>query len=252
LWSDAADKRRFMRLPAGARIDTSDMDHWIFPVGTMFWKEFAMAGKPLETRLIARTGAGPRDYFMGAFVWNEAGTDARFVPDGMPNVLDSEHDVPSTKECGNCHNGEPGRILGASAVQLAALPAQLLTHAPAKPYVVPGEEAYAVALGYLHANCGHCHNANGVAWPDTGMDLRLRVAEASIASTAIYRSTVGVEMSDNKLRQQRIVAGDPLASGIHHRMSVRGPKIQMPPIATEQVDEQGLAAVETLIRALPQ
>src|SRR4051812_34870931 len=34
LWSDGASKRRWIRLPAGARIDTSDMDAWRFPVGT--------------------------------------------------------------------------------------------------------------------------------------------------------------------------------------------------------------------------
>lgn len=246
LWSDAADKRRFMRLPRGTRIDTSDMDHWVFPVGTMFWKEFAHDGKPLETRLIARVGDGPRDYFMGAFVWNEEGSDARYVPGGMPNVLGAAHDVPSSKECGNCHNGEPGRILGASAVQLG----QLVDYSPDEPYRAPGDDAAARALGYLHANCGHCHNTNGLAWPDTGMDLRLRVAEDTLETTAIYRSTVDIEMTDTKLRKQRIVTGDPNASGVYHRMSQRGPKTQMPPIATEQVDEEGLASVEAFILSL--
>jgi hypothetical protein len=176
---------------------------------------------------------------MGAFVWNEDGSDARLAPDGMPNVLGTEHDVPSTKACGNCHNGEPGRILGASAVQLAS-----------SQYVVPGDAVAASALGYLHANCGHCHNRSGVAWPDTDLDLRLRVADATLEATASYRSTVDVAMNDTKLRARRIVAGDPEASGVFHRMSVRGPKIQMPPIATELVDEQGLAAVEAFIGAL--
>src|SRR5512143_3104601 len=34
LWADGLVKRRFLDLPAGAKIDTSDMDHWDFPVGT--------------------------------------------------------------------------------------------------------------------------------------------------------------------------------------------------------------------------
>src|SRR6188472_1678937 len=40
LWSDGASKRRWVWLPPGTRIDTSDMDSWQFPVGTKFWKEF--------------------------------------------------------------------------------------------------------------------------------------------------------------------------------------------------------------------
>src|SRR5258708_4533493 len=40
LWADTASKRRWYKLPAGTQIDTTDMDHWVFPVGTKFWKEF--------------------------------------------------------------------------------------------------------------------------------------------------------------------------------------------------------------------
>lgn len=86
LWSDGADKRRFIALPAGAAIDTRDMDHWQFPVGTRFWKEFSRDGRRLETRLIERTGPGNEDYWMGAFLWDEDGKDATFVREGAANV----------------------------------------------------------------------------------------------------------------------------------------------------------------------
>src|SRR5688572_22461093 len=45
LWSDGASKRRWIRLPRGARIDTSDLDAWRFPVGTELFKEFWASGK---------------------------------------------------------------------------------------------------------------------------------------------------------------------------------------------------------------
>ncbi len=54
LWADGADKRRFLKLPPGTQIDTSDMDHWQFPVGTKVFKEFALNGQRLETRMIER------------------------------------------------------------------------------------------------------------------------------------------------------------------------------------------------------
>src|SRR5688572_15557345 len=34
LWSDGALKNRYIYLPPGTQIDTSDEDHWVFPAGT--------------------------------------------------------------------------------------------------------------------------------------------------------------------------------------------------------------------------
>ena len=70
LWSDGAEKRRWIRLPPGTKIDTSDMDHWSFPVGTKIWKEFQFAGKRVETRLIYRFGPGDDDFIYAAYVWD--------------------------------------------------------------------------------------------------------------------------------------------------------------------------------------
>src|SRR4051812_30454775 len=56
LWSDAATKRRWIYLPPGTTIDTTDMDHWVFPVGTKLWKEFTRDGIRVETRLVMRVG----------------------------------------------------------------------------------------------------------------------------------------------------------------------------------------------------
>src|SRR5947209_7643500 len=51
LWSDGAEKRRWIRLPRGTQIDARDPDHWVFPVGTRIWKEFSL-GRRLETRML--------------------------------------------------------------------------------------------------------------------------------------------------------------------------------------------------------
>src|SRR5688500_61397 len=44
LWADGATKRRWMQLPTGTKIDTTNMDRWVFPIGTKFWKEFTRDG----------------------------------------------------------------------------------------------------------------------------------------------------------------------------------------------------------------
>src|SRR5690349_1711795 len=48
LWSDGATKTRWVRLPPGTSIDTTDPDHWVLPVGTQLWKEFVRDGKRIE------------------------------------------------------------------------------------------------------------------------------------------------------------------------------------------------------------
>src|SRR5436305_4822918 len=54
LWSDGAGKSRWMYLPPGVQIDGTDIDSWVFPVGTKLWKEFAFDGRRVETRFLWR------------------------------------------------------------------------------------------------------------------------------------------------------------------------------------------------------
>src|SRR5687767_10734632 len=56
LWADGATKRRFVLLPEGETIDSSDMDFWTMPVGTRIWKEFSVDGTRVETRLLWKRG----------------------------------------------------------------------------------------------------------------------------------------------------------------------------------------------------
>jgi hypothetical protein len=267
LWSDAAVKRRWVRLPPDARIDTSDMDRWQLPIGTMFFKEFTRDGVRVETRVIVRLGPRREDYWMGAFIWLPDGSDARFTPDGLDDARGTQHDVPPVKRCWTCHNGEPGHGLGFSALQLshagpgvtlAELDARGLLSVPpdVAAFRPPGPSPAADAIGYLHANCGTCHNEHGAARPDTDMLLRLRTDDARPDSrpedSDAYRSTLGValqEFSDPAVTI-RVVPGDPLASGLAHRMAQRGTKAQMPPFASERVDESGLALIDAWIRSL--
>lgn len=253
LWSDGLDKRRWLRLPAGARIDASDMDSWQFPAGAMLFKEFSVGGRRIETRLIARTGDGPRDYWMGAFVWDDDESDARFAAAGRTDARGTGHDVPAASRCGSCHNGEPGRVLGFSAVQQPDVAPELLDGAAGIAVdqgsrSIDGDEA--AALGYLHANCGHCHNPRGGARPDTDMDLRLSVADRHVEDTGAYRTAVGRSLRSSGQPGLRIAPGAPDRSGVVARMSRRGDDAQMPPLGSEVVDPAGVALVRRWIESL--
>ena len=250
LWSDGAEKHRYIQLPAGAQIDSTDMDHWVFPVGTVFFKEFDLDGKRLETRIVwhvADTGNRETDYLLGAYAWDDTETDATFVKYGAQDVRGTDHDVPTADSCWRCHVGENGHVLGFSALQLGDTSAWPLTVQPGVTFQAPN-----AALGYLHANCGHCHNPDGSAWVDSHMILRLAVSEHDPMTTQIYQSTVGVPLEQwiGRGYTTRIIAGDPDNSAVFVRMSSRAANVQMPPLATEYVDPNGMGLLRTWISSL--
>jgi hypothetical protein len=246
LWSDGAAKQRWIVLPPGGEIDTTDMDHWQLPVGTKLFKEFVVGGRRIETRMIERVGSD--DYRFEAFVWLPDESDAVPASVGVTDVYGTGYDVPSTDLCINCHQSEPGRSLGVSAVQLAGMLDELpLTARPARAPVIPEP-----ALGVLHANCGHCHTEGGTASMQT---LRFSVADSdrAIEDTEIYRTTVGQRVTawtDHGF-DYRIVPGNADASAITERMSRRGSTDQMPPIGTNHVYDTGLTVVRQWIDSLP-
>ncbi len=270
LWSDGAAKRRWVSLPGCGtgdnRIDTRDMDHWNFPVGTRFWKEFAVGGQAVETRLIARTGPGAGQWLMGAYQWNTDHTDATLVPDGVVNANGTQHDIPSVTNCLECHGNLVEKILGFSAIQLnhaggdlslsALVTAGRLSKPPITPPAVPGNDQEQAALGWLHANCGHCHNPTGVQFPLRPFDLRLLVAETTVALTGAMRTAVNVPVENvkNNLTNPKILLridpGHSETSCVSYRDGERGTLEQMPPLATKIPDPTGATAVNAWIDGL--
>jgi hypothetical protein len=259
LWADGAEKRRFVRLPEGAIIDSSDMDYWSLPVGTKIWKEFSQDGTRIETRFIWKRGPELADWYAIAFGWNAEGTEAVALPDGQRNALGTTHDVPRANDCRRCHERQPDFVLGFSALQLdheegdmnlgALVAAGALSNTPAGPapyFPLPGDPAARAALGYLHGNCGGCHHAGSAVQEQTPLELRLTVsALGSVEETPAYLTAVGQpEAKPLGGDVTAIIAPhDRAGSAIWVRMGIRGNMTGMPPLATEEVDEDGREAV---------
>jgi hypothetical protein len=126
--------------------------------------------------------------------------------------------VPSRTDCLACHEGAPVPILGFSALQLAAdlsrfskVLKNLSGGAPRIPVASPETRA---ALGYLHANCGHCHNDSG---PLAGLGLVLSQPAAGAAPA------------------------DPTV--LLARMQHRNPLLRMPPLGVRVPHAEGAALV---------
>jgi hypothetical protein len=219
LWSDGMEKRRTLYLPPGSAIDKSDPDAWEFPRGTRAWKEFRRDGSLVETRFIERLADGSWRFL--TYAWNEDGTKAMLAPDdGIP-----ERGIPSRADCLACHEGARSPILGYSAVQL--------------------ETKLEPALGYLHGNCGHCHN--DYALPALGLTFQ-QSARDPAASAARTRASLG--------RSSRLHAHGattvPRAELVVARMQSRDPLMRMPPLGVEIVDDKGVALVKQLLKETPQ
>lgn len=263
LWSDGATKRRWLYLPPGERIDTSDMDYWKYPVGTKVWKEFTVNGVRVETRLQYKAGPNKSDWVMMAYQWRDDLSDADAVPDGVQNARGTPHDIPRTTDCQFCHGNMKDSLLGVTAIQLShSLPGVTLTdlvsenrlsNPPSGPFTIPGSSVAEGALGYLHANCGSCHNSTAAISQFIGLRLwESTTALDTVEHTTAYRSAVG--QLNGVLPEYHIIEpGYPDLSEMVLRMNTRGTAspTQMPPLGTEIVDTVGVAAVRTWIASLP-
>jgi len=282
LWSDGAAKRRWIWLPPGTHIDASSPDAWEFPRGTKLWKEFAH-GNALETRFIERGSDG--NWRFGSYVWTADGRDALLAPASgirdLPaaNAPGARYTIPSDDDCRACHEGAPVPVLGFSALQLSPDRDPLAPHAERQPGAVDlrsltargllrnlppellakppriaaGNPTERAALGYLHGNCGNCHNQEG---PLAVLDMTLaqRVA-APTASAAVLGSLVGVESQyrppDAPSAEARIAPGHLDSSVLALRMNSRDPLQQMPPLGSAAVDAEAVALLRRWIEGLP-
>lgn len=281
LWSDGAEKRRWLFLPPGTFIDASNPDEWIFPPGTRLWKEFALQGRPVETRFIERLGDG--SWRFAAYVWNESGDEAVLAPAEGISALPvraaptGRYAVPSRQDCLACHGSTSVPVLGVSALQLSSdrdplapgarprsahevdlralvargwlrrLPAELLERPPVIAAATPLERA---ALGYLHGNCGHCHNST-----DARVPVRLRLAQRAADPDAARQEALRSAIDAASRYRPPGSAGPAVVvspgsaehSVLAVRMESRDPNVQMPPLGTSIPDPEGLALIRRWI-----
>ncbi len=258
-WADSAEKARFLLLPAGSQIDTTNMDFWTFPIGTKVWKEFRVGGKLIETRLLwKRTDEGSNGWWMAAYVWAADGSDATLAANGVVNALGTTHDVPSRQDCGQCHTNVGDVVIGVSAIQLSGIPLNeliamnALTVPPAGAFPVPGTGNVQDALGYLHGNCGHCHNDESGFAGQTPLRLRVSTTNLTPEDTPAYKTGIGLKTRHIMPPDvdTAIVPGLPDKSQLYLRATSRGNSWAMPPLATKEVDPVGSVTLRDWILGL--
>lgn len=250
LWSDAAEKRRFVFLPEGQQIELGEGGRMIFPDGTVVAKDFVLDGVLVETRLMMREG--PR-WAAITYRWRADGSDADAVPDGIEETIGGQlWTFPSEADCQSCHTRAAGAVLGlhmeqmqrssdmfglGEVDQIAALEYLELFDRPvtAADRVAPlapiDDEAASIeyrARSYLAANCAGCHRPGGAAHTDVDLRMATRLADTTLClpSKASYGFPSGSLL---------IEPGNPESSVLLHIMNITG-EGQMPPLGVNTPD----------------
>lgn len=285
LFSDYAEKHRFLYLPPGAEAVYRSDGVFEFPVGATLVKTFAYpadARRPqdkvryVETRLLIRKATG---WTALTYVWNADQTEAvlkragarmplQFVDtDGRTHEID--YAVPNQNQCKECHQLDKALSpIGPKAANLngdfpyAGGPenqlahwtrTKILTGAPA-PRAAPRAARWddpaapieARARAYLDANCAHCHNPRGIA---SNSGLFLQLTEPAGPHLGIGKSPVAAGRGSGGLKVG-IAPGDPDASILAYRMASTEPGVMMPELGRSVTHEEGLRLVRDWIAGM--
>jgi uncharacterized repeat protein (TIGR03806 family) len=270
LFSDYADKQRFIHLPEGGRITAAADGTLIFPVGTVLIKTFGYPGGPheaLETRLLVHRADG---WTALPYVWRKDGSDAdlrvggtrlsvHFTrPDGQEMAI--SYAVPNKNQCKQCHSSAEAimpigpkwqNIKFARAADRARILADnphLAKLSPSADWADPKSGSLeARALSYLAVNCGHCHARNGSA-SNSGFFLDGSARDA--AALGIGKRPVAAGRASGDL-DFIVEAGKPDRSILLARMKSTDPGIAMAELGRATVHEEGVKLLEQWIAAMP-
>src|SRR6478609_3622136 len=135
LFSNYAEKLRFIKLPEGTQVSYNDTSVFTFPLGTVLIKNFYYPNdfrkpekgrKILETRLLVNTDNGWEAW---PYLWNEEQTEAFYDPAGETKTITyidkagkkitTPYAIPNKNQCKGCHIKNKIMVpIGLSARQL--------------------------------------------------------------------------------------------------------------------------------------
>ena len=265
LFSDGADKLRFIYVPEGAEITAHGDGLLQFPVGTALIKTFAFGQgeeqRYIETRVLLRRDDG---WIALPYRWNEEQTEARLavagarVPITTPAGEEISYRIPNKNQCKSCHSVDGEVIpIGPKARNLSPdLLATLVEHgalaeAPEVARAMPrwGDASAgtdALARAYLDVNCAHCHMPGGGA-SNSGLDLTWEQQDGF--ALGIEKPPVAAGRGAGGLLVS-IAPGEPEKSILVHRMNSVEPGVAMPELGRSTIDEEAVALMRGWIEEM--
>ena len=268
LFSDYADKRRFIYLPAGTRMTAGADGVIAFPVGAAIIKSFGYGQadggyRTIETRVLLHRASG---WVALPYIWRADGSDADLRiaggrtpvtftdPSGQSRTI--SYAVPNRNQCANCHNRDGVLMpIGPQVrnIELAAPARTLVAGADwSLPHFPRWNDASSGTLdqrarAYLDSNCAHCHNPRGSA---SNSGLVLRYDQPAGVAIGILKRPVAAGRGSGGL-DYAIAPGHPELSYMPYRMNSTDPGIAMPELGRGTVHSEGVALITQWIAAMP-
>jgi len=242
LFTDYAQKARFIMVPEGKTVPYNDYDHFDFPVGTVLVKNFYYNNdmrQPeqgriiIETRVLIRFDTGWEAFL---YLWNDEQTDAFLSSTGKTQPVSYIDEAGNTRQIN---------------------------------YVVPNQQ-----------DCKECHSLNNAitpigpkarylnrdyAYPEGNKNILTKLAEEGILTGLPDLSQVPANpsnlgfckrpmamMKDFGGLEFDIVPGDAAASIVIYRMKSNEPGILMPELGRTVQHTEAIALIEEWINSLHQ
>jgi uncharacterized repeat protein (TIGR03806 family) len=277
LFTDYADKHRFVYIPKGESAVYEAVDALEFPVGTVLVKTFGYApdmrtpeagAYKVETRLLIHKKDG---WVAAPYVWNKEQTEARYAPVGARlhvqtiapdgEKLDFSYGVPNANQCKTCHqSGHDVLPIGPKARnlnhnnQLQTWRTQgLLSGLPANDVpIVPSalDSSFPLdvrARAYLDINCAHCHKPDGSA---SNSGLMLEWGETDQTRIGIGKHPTAAGRGSGGLLTV-ITPSNPDSSIMVYRMQSTAPGIAMPELGRTLAHKEGVELIREWIAEMP-
>jgi uncharacterized repeat protein (TIGR03806 family) len=280
LFSDYAEKARFIYLPEGKMLQYDANRAFSFPVGAVIIKNFFyyndaskidQGRKIIETRLLIKEEKGWKAL---EYIWNNEQTDAHLEVTGATLAVEwmdknhkkrkFEYIAPNQNQCKGCHSFD-GQFtpLGTTARQLnkeidgvnqlahwaksgwLQVPDDFNPEKAPKlaNYLAKEISAEVAARSYLEGNCSHCHNPNG---PASTSGMFLGIEENDPERLGIGKPPVAAGRGSGD-RKYGIVPGKPEQSILVYRMESNDPGIRMPELGRQTAHEEGIALIKNWI-----
>ncbi len=288
LFTDYADKFRFVKLPAGESALYHESEAFEFPLGTVIAKTFAypvdardpkLGRRLLETRILKRE---PDGWVGLPYIWNAQQTEANleiageFVDvswiDESGKEQTNNYIIPNANQCKGCHSqndvmqplGPKARHLNRDFAYADGAHNQLsywtehkaLSGAPdpneAPRLAVWNDPSTGTlderARAWLEINCAHCHNPVG---PARNSGLELFASEKNPVKWGIFKTPVAAGRGTGGHKFD-IVPGHPDDSILMFRILSQETGIMMPELGKRMIHAEGVELMREWIAAMPE
>jgi uncharacterized repeat protein (TIGR03806 family) len=281
LFTDYAEKARFVYIPESGKVFYNDTSYFDFTDGCVLIKNFYYfhhnQKKIIETRLLYKKNGS---WIPLTYQWNENQTDAELLlagndlsvsftnNEGQTQTI--QYHIPNLNQCKSCHENQ-GVIqpIGIKAKHLnrnylystgeenqlvywtknhflEGLPVERESIPKLVNYLDTTEKLNDRARSWLDINCAHCHNPKG---PAATSGLFLHSEETNPVHLGIMKSPVAAGKGTGGFEYD-IVPGKPHQSILYYRLQTNEPGEKMPELGRTIVHKESLQLIEQWIKSL--